>query len=221
MLIVTRLKSVQATLEAKEHTNIRQALKEADDVLHESILYTRSLMAELNPPLLEFGLPMGLRWLAEKFLTHHLEVKIHIPDNMVLKLSENQIGLLFQSVRELLMNVVKHAQVDRAQVFLRLQEHMLHLEVVDHGKGCDPAGSLTSQSPQRGMEKFGLFSIRERMEALGGRFEFHSSLHQGTRAFLLLPLEHVQRNQLSNGSASGVLLQILFVPKALVWCACY
>jgi glucose-6-phosphate-specific signal transduction histidine kinase len=154
-------------------------------------------MAELNPPLLEFGLPMGLRWLAEKFLTYKLEVKTHIPDGVVLKLSENQIGLLFQSVRELLMNVVKHAQVDRAQVFLRLQENMLHLEVVDQGKGCDLAGSLTPQSSQRSMEKFGLFSIRERMEALGGRFEFHSSLNQGTRASLLLPLEHGQDNQLS------------------------
>ena len=217
MLIVTRLKLGQATLEAEEHTKIRQVLKEADDVLHESILYTRSLMAELNPPILEFGLPMGLRWLAEKFLTHHLEVKIHIPDDMVLKLSENQIGLLFQSVRELLMNVVKHAQVDRAQVFLRLQEHMLHLEVVDQGKGCDPAAILTPHSPQQGMEKFGLFSIRERMEALGGRFEFHSSLQQGTRASLLLPLEPVtvQTNHHANGSTSGVVASDMIQTKVV------
>ncbi|MCA9422170.1 MAG: response regulator, partial [Nitrospira sp.] len=145
---------------------------------------------------LEFGLPMGLRWLAEKFQSHQLAVETHIPDGMVLNLSESQIGLLFQSVRELLMNVVKHAQTDRAQIFLRLQEHMLYLEVVDHGRGCDQA-TLTPIAPPYNFEKFGLFSIRERMEALGGRFDFHSSLNQGTRASLLLPLEPVQDNPLS------------------------
>jgi CheY-like chemotaxis protein len=204
MLIVTRLKLGQATQEAEAHTKIRQVLKEADDVLNESILYTRSLMADLNPPILEFGLPMGLRWLAEKFLTHKLEVETHIPDDIELKISENQVDLLFQSVRELLMNVVKHAQTDRAEIFLRLHEHMLHLEVVDGGKGCDPIALSTIPSPPHNMEKFGLFSIRERMEALGGRFEFHSSLNHGTRASLSLPLDPVAmpEAQSSNGHPS-------------------
>lgn len=191
MLIVARLKLGQATQEAEGHTKIKQTLKEADDVLNESILYTRSLMADLNPPILEFGLPMGLRWLAEKFLTHKLKVETHIPDGIDLKLSENQVGLLFQSVRELLMNVVKHAQTDHAEIFLRLHENLLHLEVVDGGKGCDPASLSTTQSPPSNLEKFGLFSIRERMEALGGRLEFHSSLNHGTRATLSLSLDPV------------------------------
>lgn len=204
MLIVTRLKLVQATRQAQGQTKMQQTLKEADDVLHESILYTRSLMAELNPPILEFGLPMGLRWLAEKFLTHQLEVETHIPDDLVLELSENQIGLLFQSVRELLMNVVKHAQTDRAEIFLGFHEDMLSLEVVDRGKGCNAAALLPTDSPQHHLERFGLFSIRERMEALGGRFEFYSSLAQGTRATLLLPLERLPDTPLSPEGLSSV-----------------
>lgn len=215
MLVVTRLKLGQATEEAEEHPKIRQALKEADEVLNESILYTRSLMADLNPPILEFGLPMGLRWLAEKFLTHKLDVETHIPDDLALKISENQIGLLFQSVRELLMNVVKHAQTGRAQIFLRLHANILHLEVVDGGRGCDPAALLT-RSPHN-FEKFGLFSIRERMEALGGRFEFHSSLNHGTRARLSLPLEPVpvQETQSSNGHPSNGMTTGVVFNKAI------
>ncbi len=212
MLIVTRLKLGQATQEAEAHTKIQQTLKEADDVLNESILYTRSLMADLNPPILEFGLPIGLRWLAEKFLIHKLKVETHIPDGIDLKISENQVGLLFQSVRELLMNVVKHAQTDRAEIFLRLHEHLLHLEVVDGGKGFDPAALSTTQLPPHNLEKFGLFSIRERMEALGGRFEFHSSLNHGTRASLSLSLDPVpvpetrsSHGHLSIGTTTGVI----------------
>ncbi|WNM59938.1 response regulator [Candidatus Nitrospira allomarina] len=215
MLIVTRLKLAQATQETEEHTKIRQVLKEADDVLHESILYTRSLMAELSPPILEFGLPMGLRWLAEKFQSYQLTVETHIPDGIVLNLSESQIGLIFQSVRELLMNVVKHAQTDRAQIFLRLQDHMLYLEVVDQGRGCDQATTLTPNVPPLNLEKFGLFSIRERMEALGGRFDFHSSLDQGTRARLLLPLEPVQDNHCSSEGTSTVMAAVSDLTKSI------
>lgn len=215
LLIVTRFKLLRATQEAKADAKIQQALKEADDVLNESIQYTRSMMAELNPPILEFGLPMGLRWLAEKFLTHKLEVETHIPDGIGLDLSENQIGLLFQSVRELLMNVVKHAQTNRAQIFLRLHEEMLYLEVVDEGKGCDPATILSTHSLQSQLAQFGLFSIRERMEALGGSFEIHTSPNRGTRVSLRLPLKPEQDTPLTEGTlARGVFPS--FVPTKTV-----
>ncbi len=189
LLIVTRFKILQAKQEAADNPKIQQTLQEADDVLNESILYARSMMAELNPPVLEFGLAMGMRWLAEKFLTYKLEVETHIPDDLDLHLSENQIGLLFQSVRELLMNVVKHARTERAQISLRLRENILFLEVTDYGVGCDTTTLFNAQTARPRSEKFGLFSIRERMEALGGRFEIESSPGQGTRVCLQLSLQ--------------------------------
>jgi PAS domain S-box-containing protein len=193
LLVVTRLKLVQATQEAEGYPKIQPLLTEVDDHLHESILYTRSLMAELNPPTLEFGLPMGLRWLAEKkFRKHNLTVDVDIPDDLDIPLSEDQTGMLFQSVRELLMNVIKHAQVDRAQVSLRLRENLLYLEVSDQGKGFEPGALPSSLSAQQDLIKFGLFSLRERMEALGGRLEIHSSPNRGTRATLVLPLAPAQ-----------------------------
>jgi CheY-like chemotaxis protein len=95
--------------------------------------------------------------------------------------------LLFQSVRELLMNVLKHAE--SKEVAVRLFESPLDLciEVRDEGAGFDLAAAA---SPSTAMSsKFGLLSVRERMQALGGQFDLKSSPGAGTTATLLLPLK--------------------------------
>lgn len=58
----------------------------------------------------------------------------------------------------------------------------------DKGRGFSPATILTTLATDQSLTQFGLFSIRERMEALGGRFDVRSDLNQGTRASLILPL---------------------------------
>jgi len=192
LLIVLRLKLVRATDLAADQPKLAQVLKEADEALDQSIHYTRSLMTDLHPSVLEWGLPLALRWLGEKFRTHHLTVEVDIPEGLTIDLSENQVGLLFQSVRELLMNIVKHAHTDRAQISLRLKGEELHLEVSDKGKGFAGSAIPMTMSTQPGMTQFGLFSIRERMEALGGQFDIHSSPNQGTQARLVLPIAGVR-----------------------------
>jgi PAS domain S-box-containing protein len=205
LLVVLRLKLVNATELAVEHPKLTQVLKEADEALDESIHYTRSLMADLHPSVLEWGLPLALRWLGEKFRKHHLTVEVDIAESLTVDLSENQVGLLFQSVRELLMNIVKHAQTDRARISLRLQGAELQLEVSDRGKGFGGVAIPLTVSTQPGMTQFGLFSIRERMEALGGQFDIHSSPNEGTRARLILPLTS---SLSSNSSVSGAVNQV-------------
>jgi PAS domain S-box-containing protein len=188
LLIVTRLKLGQATQEAAAHPKLQQLLEGADGVLNEAITYTRSLMAELNPPILGWGLPMGLKWLADKFKAHHIEVELDIPEGLELQLSENQSGLLFQCTRELLMNVVKHANTGRAKITLTRDADSVSLHVSDKGKGFGPAAIPATVPTDQSLTQFGLFSIRERMEALGGRFDVRSGPNQGTRASLTLPL---------------------------------
>jgi hypothetical protein len=41
-------------------------------------------MAELNPPILGYGLPMGLKWLTDKFKAHHMEIELDIPEGLEL-----------------------------------------------------------------------------------------------------------------------------------------
>jgi CheY-like chemotaxis protein len=85
------------------------------------------------------------------------------------------------------MNVLKHAAVAEAEVVLEQSHGALDIQVIDHGQGFNRTtdGSITSEMSS----KFGLFSIEERMRALGGTFEIHSAPGAGTKASITLPLD--------------------------------
>ncbi|MBS0172201.1 MAG: PAS domain S-box protein [Nitrospira sp.] len=171
--------------------NLPQSLdviKQFDDVLTEALTYTRTLIAELSPPVLrDHGLPAALRWLAEYMGKHGLRVEVNVPEHLRLSLPEDQAVLLFQSVRELLINAAKHAGTDQAWVTLKHDRKGIVIDVRDDGRGYD--GSRPT-SPNNQSSKFGLFSIRERMNALGGSFTIESAPGSGTTAMLYLPASH-------------------------------
>lgn len=163
-----------------------EVVKQFDDVLTDALSYTRTLVAELSPPVLrEHGLPAGLRWLVEYMKKHELTVVLTVPEQLQIPLPEDQAVLLFQSVRELLINAAKHARTNRASVTLQQYEDHLSIQVRDEGQGFDPSSRT---SPSEHSSKFGLFSIKERMKALRGSFSMESAPGQGTTAVLTLPL---------------------------------
>ncbi len=160
-------------------------IQQVDDLLTEALAYTRTLVAELSPPVLrDQGLGAGLQWLAEYMKKHDLHVTVTLPEHNGLALPEEHVVLLFQSVRELLINSAKHAGTGEATVRMERQAAALTIEVSDKGKGFRVAAAET---PKQFSSKFGLFSIQERMHALGGSFTIDSS-EQGTRCLLVLPL---------------------------------
>lgn len=112
------MKLAHISREARERDTLLPLIDDVDKVLDEAITYTRSLMAELNLPILEFELEVGLKWLADKFKSHHLQVSVVVPDTLNVHLSETHTAFLFQCVRELLMNVVKHAKTETAAIIL-------------------------------------------------------------------------------------------------------
>jgi signal transduction histidine kinase len=160
-----------------------------DNLLEKAGEYTRSLMAKLNPPVLdELGLPSALTWLAKQMPLHGLMVDVRLSDDRV-QLPDDQSVLLFQSVRELLINVAKHAGTDRATVSLKVDpDQRLRIEVEDHGRGFDP-DAMEAKSANG---HFGLFSVRERMQAMGGRLDVVSRAGEGTTVTMLLPLAKSQ-----------------------------
>jgi len=179
MLVVTRLKVSQAN-QAASMDQVRDQLKKADDLIDQCLTYTRTLVAELMPPTLrQFGLAAGLQWLADTMVTQGLDVLVSVPA-VTPPLSDDQTSLLYQSVRELLFNVLKHAGTKKARVILTTDaEDKLEIAVQDEGEGCDPAAVMESTEG-----KFGLFSIRERMEALEGWMELESKPGGGTTVTL-------------------------------------
>ena len=188
LLVLGKLKLGQGKRMAQGIPACSKLIHETDEVLAEALKYTRTLVSELSPPVLrEHGLAPGLRWLAEYMQRYEMMVTIDAPEGIQLQLAEDQIVLLYQSVRELLINAMKHAGTGEATVKLERQAGELRIEVHDEGPGFDLAVDPTAKAFTGGQsQKFGLLSIRERMKALGGRFELAPG--KGTTAILILPL---------------------------------
>jgi len=109
-----------------------------------------------------------------------------------LVLMDNELSVfLFRAVRELLMNVVRHAQVHKAQVSLRRKDENLHITVEDRGVGFDPA---TLEVFSDRSSRFGLFSIRERLQYFRGEMTVISQPGQGTRVTLVVPLRAAKKS---------------------------
>ncbi|OQW32653.1 MAG: hypothetical protein A4E19_04625 [Nitrospira sp. SG-bin1] len=194
MLVVGKLAIGQGKRAASGVPACEIILKKVDDILSDALAYSRTLVAELSPPVLrDHGLVASLRWLAEYMeKKHDHRVTIEVPDDQELDLPEDQRILLFQSVRELLINSAKHAGTGQARLTMTRQAGRLCIAVKDEGKGFNLAAAAAAAAGDRpGGEmssKFGLYSIRERMLALGGTFAVTSAPGQGTTATLVLPL---------------------------------
>jgi len=163
---------------------LRNTLEEIEKLLAESIQISRSLTVELSPPLLhEGGLAAGLAWLTRWMRDKHgLQVELSI--EKFSEPPEDMKTLVFQAVRELLFNVLKHAKVSCAKVSLRELNGILKIVVSDEGTGFD-----TCQLEHVGENGygFGLFSIRERISLIGGSFKIDSTPGKGGIFTLTVP----------------------------------
>lgn len=181
-----RLGRLVARLPATE-TTTRDLLEGAQRDLDEAIKAARSLAVELSPPAVhDQGLAAGLAWLAERVqLKYGLVVDV-AADPEANPSRRDVRTLIFESVRELLFNVVKHAKTDHASVDLSLTaEGDIRIVVADSGAGFDPATVLNPALPHK--PGLGVFSVRERLAQLGGRLEIESAPGEGTRFTLIAP----------------------------------
>ncbi|HSF08966.1 MAG TPA: response regulator [Nitrospirales bacterium] len=187
LLVVCRLKLSQGQSMSDKETLLK-VIQEADTLLDQSLTYTRTLVSQLSPTCLyEFGLHAALVWLGTEMGKQGLTVNLKCADETP-PLPEDQAVLVFQSVRELLYNVLKHSGVNEVMVNLSLQQdnHLL-IEVKDFGCGFrENPEERNEQSPTN----FGLFSIRERLEALGGEMVLNSAQKKGTQVLLRIPIDH-------------------------------
>ncbi len=185
-LVVARIKLGQLHQIAALDASSEELLKEADMVLARALTYTRTIVGDLSPLVLQdLGLPAAIRWLAGRMQQHGLTVTVQatLPEGLVLP--DAQAVFLFQAIRELLLNTLKHANCRGASVLLAVSSSVLQAEVYDDGEGFQNAATGSAFPPSA----FGLRGIAERINAFGGTFEIHSRPHEGTRAILRLPVE--------------------------------
>jgi CheY-like chemotaxis protein len=184
-LVAAKLRMSELILGASDET-LKQSAFEVENMLSESIKVSRSLAAELSPPILrDSGLLSGLEWLC-RWMSEKYELKVQLVMDMdPPSLAEDVKVLLFESVRELLLNVVKHAGTKAAKIQLSdAGDNKLRISVSDNGRGLGSRDILTGYETGEG---FGLFSIRERISLIGGNFEFESSHGNGAQFTLTAP----------------------------------
>ena len=187
LVIVALDLDVHLKRDAESGSAPNPVLSDAKRHLDEAIAAARSLNRELFPPVLHrFGLPAALGWLANWTRDKYkLDVQI-VADPLADSARSDLRTLLYESARELLFNAVKHAQTDRVSLELALDaDDQLCVTVTDQGVGFEPA-SLDDRW-KTGQVGWGLFSIRERLTLLGGRFDVESAPGRGTRVRLVAP----------------------------------
>ena len=161
-------------------------LKEVRNHIEQAIQYTRSLTFELSPPILyDLGLEAALEWLAEQVREHQRINCMFEADAYPKPVSDEIRIVLFSAVRELLMNVTKHAQANVAKITIRRVNDSITVHVADNGIGFVPSKMSFYRDENKG---FGLFSIRERLRHLSGQMEVRSGRGRGTRVILTAPL---------------------------------
>ena len=168
-----------------------------ESLLDESIQKCRNLSHELFPPVLQQnGLLSALDWLARsKEERYGLKVELHVdpeaePD------SPKLAAALFRSVRELLFNIVKHADTDRAELRIKSENGCIQISVSDHGKGFDMDKFRRRRREYRA--GYGLFTIEERIQFMGGSFKIESAPGAGCRINIEVPnIPHPSQKRLT------------------------
>jgi len=183
ILVLAKLR-VQQLKELSEPGKTHSLLEEIRRLLGETLNYSRSLTAQLSPPVLrEFGFEAAVKSLASEFERQY-QIPITVEDDMAMRVADDQMGiLLYRSVRELLTNVVKHSHATAVRIRFATDGDRMVTTVEDNGFGFSAAQTDAINEGNR----FGLFSIKERLTYLGGEMKAESAPGKGTKILLFVP----------------------------------
>jgi signal transduction histidine kinase len=167
-----------------QHTDL---IRDIRDLLDQSLRQVRSLISGLyTDDLRDLDLCTAIESLLQYMKQHYdLRCLAHFTSLPVKITPENQEVMLL-AIRELLINVAKHACVNEASVTVRGGGARIIAIVADQGKGFDPKRKPVSSLTAGG---FGLTGVRKRIALLGGSFKIDSHPGKGTKAVITLPLD--------------------------------
>ncbi len=176
-----------AIRESAASTQLAKPMDEVRRLIEQTIQYTRSLTFELSPPILyDLGFEAAVEWLAELIQNQHgIIIKVQA-DRTAKPMNDEIRVILFQTVRELLVNVVKHNYAKNIRVFIARDDSNLQVKIEDDGLGLGTPPEVSLDGPYG----FGFFSIQERLKYLGGNLEVESEQGWGSRVTLRVPLKY-------------------------------
>ncbi|MFV8263734.1 GAF domain-containing protein [Mycolicibacterium peregrinum] len=182
--LVTLSYRLDAAARAVDPEMVAEQLAAARELVALTLQEARAAISGLRPPVLDdLGLSGGLASLARSIPRIPIDVDLaetRVPDHIELA--------LYRIAQECLQNVIKHAEADRARLTFSVDDGVARLEIVDDGKGFDtfehPLGSDE-------MGGYGLLSMAERAEIVGGRLHIRSRPGAGTTVTAAIPLPSV------------------------------
>jgi signal transduction histidine kinase len=96
----------------------------------------------------------------------------------------------YRIIQEGLTNTARHAQVNKVDIEIHVRDSVVHLKILDTGKGFDPERTVIAR------KTFGLIGMRERTTLVGGELNVQSTPGEGTKLEAHLPLgNHVERRK--------------------------
>jgi signal transduction histidine kinase len=152
--------------------------------LHESI---RSTARGLRPTVLDdLGLAAALANLAQDWRqSSSVNVELEVDDLKSLRLSADVETALYRIAQESMVNAIRHGAPKRVSIAGRIVNQRLHLIITDDGCGFDASQVL---SPRAAHRPFGLISIRERADAVGGLLKLTSTVGKGVKVEVILDI---------------------------------
>jgi PAS domain S-box-containing protein len=172
------------------YRRLKAPITEVYRLIENSIRITRSLIFELSPPILyDVGLGAAVEWLAEKMNKQNgLRIQVE-SDGDSKNLSMEKRIVLFRAVRELLINVLKHAKATQARVSIRREGKYLKISVEDNGVGFPDNKVFNKRASLEEVWGFGLFSIEERLHYYNGSIEIESGPGLPGKVNLIIPFD--------------------------------
>lgn len=173
-----RIEGALASLQSRYPDLDLTVLDGTIDDIRELVEEVRRISSNLSPSMLEdFGIHVALEWLCKEFKAQNrgveMECSVSIDEADTPELVKVAI---YRVAQEALQNIGKHASATRVTATLERLDDSVQLLISDNGVGFD------HQKPQPGYDGksgLGLRSMRERVEATGGRFELRSALQKG------------------------------------------
>ena len=182
------LNILQNQLQPEQLEKVNARILDSIDLVEETTEDIHDVMAALRPQVLDdYGLAAALRCVKKNFATR-TGIKVDLETTSIenTRFPETIETALFRIAQEAMNNVVKHAQADTILVAASKDDEGISLTIIDNGKGFDVADTFSGSHKE--LLHWGLINMRERAEALGGRFQIESDLGKSTRLTIKIPV---------------------------------
>jgi len=168
---------------AQENTSIKGKLKNVIELLDGSNRSVRRILSELRPGVLDdYNLPDALDWLSKQFTVNTgIPIKFTITETDF-KYTAPLVTCIFRVFQEALTNITRYARATQVSGSLTVENDIITVSIEDNGQGFEPEFIQADQS-------FGILGMKERVLSLGGEFRLISSLTQGTKIMIKLPVD--------------------------------